>query len=332
VALYVALDFPLAAPTDRLSLWFPCSAEIGRKAVGLMHTLRERLAFRSWYTDKKIAEINGRLDQIRLYASRAAMLEKERYVAELLSAERYRDPRRLESHGFKVYSQNDEDGIIAEIFRRIGSPARTFVEFGVEHGLESNTMYLLLQGWRGLWIEGNEKSVAHIRSRFNDVIQANRLSVTHSFITRDNINLTIGSFAQGEIDLLSIDIDGNDYHIWEAVEIIRPRLVVIEHNSKFPPPISIAPAYAPHRVWQHDDYMGASLEAIVRLGTRKGYSLVGCNIIGINAFFVRDDLVEDKFAPPFTDENHYHPPRYFLSRLYTAGHKPTWGQYVEVSQ
>lgn len=299
--------------------------------MGLMQTLRERFAFRSWYTDQKTAEINGKLDQIRLYTSRTAIFAKERYVAELLSGEKYRDQRRLETHGFKVYSQNDEDGIIAEIFRRIGSPTRTFVEFGVEHGLESNTMYLLLQGWRGLWIDGNKKFVSKIRSRFDDVIRANRLSVVHSFITRDNINSTIGQFAQGEIDLLSIDIDGNDYHIWEAIEVVRPRLVVIEHNSKFPPPTSIAPTYVPDRVWQRDDYMGASLEAFVRLGATKGYSLVGCNITGVNAFFVRDDIVEEKFARPFTAENHYHPPRYFLWPLYTAGHPPAWGQYVEIS-
>ena len=299
-----------------------------------MQTLRERLAFRSWYTD----QIAAKLDRIKLCAEKTAILTKqtailtkERYVAELFAAEKYRDPLRLEPHGFKVYSQNDEDGIIAEIFRRIGSPGRTFVEFGVEDGLENNTLYLLLQGWRGLWIDGNEGFVKKIRSRFDEVIQSDRLSVTHSFITRDNINSTIGHFAKGEIDLLSIDIDGNDYHIWEAVEVVRPRVVVIEYNSKFPPPISIAPAYVPDRVWQGDDYMGASLEAIVRLGKRKGYSLVGCNVTGANAFFVRDDLVENKFARPFTAENHYHPPRYFLSPLYTAGHRPTWGQYVEIS-
>jgi hypothetical protein len=298
--------------------------------VGLMKTLRERLAFRSWYTDNKYKEINVRLNEIKQYAQRTAILAKERYVKELLDQEKYRDPLRLEPFGFKVYSQNDEDGIIAEIFRRIGSPSGTFVEFGVGDGLESNTLYLLLQGWCGLWIDGNERYVTKIRSRFDAVIQSNRLSVAHSFIMRDNINPLIGRFVQGEIDLLSVDIDGNDYHIWESIEVIQPRLVVIEYNAKFPPPISLAPAYVPNSVWQGDDYMGASLEALVRLGKRKGYSLVGCNITGANAFFVRDDLIADKFAQPFTAANHYHPPRYFLTALYTAGHRPSWGPYVEI--
>mgnify|MGYP006282936971 CR=1 FL=1 len=297
----------------------------------LLRAIRDRAAFRSWYTDTKFFEIGIKLDEIGAFVQRAAILAKERYVSELLSGEKYQDPLRLEPYGLKVYSQNDEDGIIAEIFRRIGACNRTFVEFGVEGGLENNTLYLLLQGWRGLWIEGGEEFVKTIRSRFSDVIKAGRLSVAHSFISRDNINQTIGRFAEGEIDLLSIDIDGNDYHIWEAVEVVRPRVVVIEHNSKFPPPVSIAPAYVPDLVWRGDDYMGASLEALVRLGKRKGYSLVGCNIIGLNAFFVRDDLVGDKFARPFTSENHYHPPRYFLHALYTAGHRPGWGEYIEIT-
>jgi hypothetical protein len=297
---------------------------------GLFKRIRDRLAF-TWHTDQRFTELSRQLAEIRLNAERAAIIAKERYLAELLADERYRDSRRLERYGFKVYSQFDEDGIIAEVFRRICAPNRTFVEFGVEAGLENNTLYLLLQGWRGLWIDGNAAHVAAIKSRFSDVLREGKLSIADAFITAENINGLIAPFARGEIDLLSIDIDGNDYYVWEALDAVRPRVVVIEFNSKFPPPLSIAPVYESNRVWSgHDDYFGCSLEALVRLGRRKGYSLVGCNFVGVNAFFVRDDLVEDNFQQPFTSENHYQPPRYFLYQLYTAGHPPAWGAYAKI--
>src|SRR5205823_2540389 len=132
--------------------------------------------------------------------------------------------------------------------------------------------------WRGLWIDANAAHVEAIRSRFSDVLASGRLTVQHSFITAENINALIEPFERGEVYLLSIDIDMNDYHVWDALSAVRPRSVVIEYNSKFPPPLSIAPVYQADRVWSgQNDYMGSSLEALVRLGRRKGYSLVGCN-------------------------------------------------------
>jgi hypothetical protein len=259
-----------------------------------------------------------------------AVIEKERYVKELLTDPLYSDGRRLPPFGFKVYSQNDEDGIIQEIFARIGERSRTFVEFGVENGLENNTLKLLLEGWSGLWLEGSSIDVKRINAKFNDVIQQGRLKVQHAFIDRDNINRTIGQFYTGEIDLISIDVDGNDIHLLEALEVVSPRVIVIEYNGKFPPSLSIAQAYnAAHR-WSGTDYGGASLSAITKIAERKGYALVGCNVMGVNAFFVRQDLLEDKFCPPYTAENHYQPARYFLWPTFVAGHDPDWGPYVDV--
>lgn len=299
---------------------------------GLLNRIRERLAFKSWYTEQQFFELNQKLEQIRSSAGRLHVLAREKYVADLLSREPYRDSRRVESFGFKVYSQNDEDGIIAEIFRRIGTTNRVFVEFGVEAGIENNTLYLLLQGWRGLWIDAGVRYVEAIKSRFSDVLRAGQLSVRQSFITAENINDLIAPFARGKIDFLSIDIDGNDYYVWEALNVIQPRVVAIEYNSKFPPPMSIVPVYREDRVWSgKDDYMGCSLEALVRLAARKGYSLVGCNLMGLNAFFVHNELVEQHFHRPFTSENHYQPPRYFLWP-YTAGHPSGWGPYTEVAK
>jgi hypothetical protein len=264
---------------------------------------------------------------IRRRVDTLAVIERERYVKELLSDNRYSDKRRLERYGFKVCSQYDEDGIIQEIFHRIGVGSRTFVEFGVENGLENNTLKLLLEGWSGLWIEGSESFVSQINTKFEDVVSNGRLRVKAAFITRDNINGLIGERFTGEIDLLSIDIDGNDIHVLNSIDIVRPRVIVIEYNGKFPPPMNLVQRYNPEHRWKGTDYGGSSLVAISKVASRKGYSLVGCGIVGVNAFFVRDDLLGDKFQEPFTPENHYQPARYFLWQSYVSGHAPDWGPY-----
>jgi hypothetical protein len=269
-------------------------------------------------------------ETIRRRLQTLTAIEAERYRRELFAEPMYEDKRRLPPFGFKVYSQNDEDGIIQEIFARIGMRSRIFVEFGVENGLENNTLKLLLDGWSGLWLDSSESCINQINRRFADVIQDGRLKVRGAFIERENINQLIAQSYRGEIDLLSIDVDGNDIHLFEALDVIAPRVVVIEYNAKFPPPLSIAPVYNPTQRWAGTDYMGASLAALTKIAEQKGYALVGCSIVGINAFFVRRDLLKDKFSPPYTAENHYQPPRYFLWRTFSAGHPPDWGPYVSV--
>lgn len=259
-----------------------------------------------------------------------AVIERERYYQDLLRDEKYRDKSRLERHGFKVYSQYEEDGTIQEIFNRIGLHNKTFIEFGVENGLENNTVKLLLEGWSGLWLEGNGDYISLIRSKFSNVIERGNLRVQNAFVDRDNINDLICQCYTGEIDLISIDIDGNDISNFENLEVVNPRVVVIEYNGKFLPPMSIAQKYNAGHRWAGTDYGGSSLAAITKVAGRKGYSLVGCSLAGVNAFLVRDDLVTDRFCRPFTAENHYHPARYFLWQTFVSGHPPDWGDYVAV--
>ena len=191
---------------------------------------------------------------------------------------------------------------------RIGTTDKRFIEFGVQNGLESNCHYLLLKGWTGLWIEGSEQYVKEIHDRFRPVIKSGRLKVRNAFITKDNINslFTEEGFT-GEIDLLSIDIDGNDYYVWQAVNAVRPRVVVIEYNGKFPPDIDWKQAYNSKHTWDGTDWQGASLKAYELLGGELGYQLVGTNLNGVNAFFVRNDLAGDRFITPATSENLYNP-------------------------
>jgi len=265
--------------------------------------------------------------------------ERSRYLAQMrvqrawdeeMEKPRHADPKRLVRHGYKVYSQNDEDGIIAEIFRRLGTTNRIFVEFGVETGVECNTAKLLVEGWRGLWIESNAASVGSIRREFAPFTSDRRLTLHESLVTAENINGLIGQAGfSGEIDLLSIDIDGNDYWVWKAIDVIHPRVVVIEYNATLRPPMALVVPYRADAQWDGTNHYGASLEALVRLAATKNYRIVGCSIAGVNTFFVRADLCADRFLEPATAQEHYEPPRHYFHML-PAGHRSRPGPFVQV--
>ncbi|MBV8752311.1 MAG: hypothetical protein JO328_05570 [Hyphomicrobiales bacterium] len=279
-------------------------------------------------------------DTAQILALLQKQAEQSRYLAQLrvqrawdeeIKKPRHADPKRLVRYGYKVYSQNDEDGIIAEIFRRIGITSRTFVEFGVETGVECNTAKLLVDGWRGLWIEANPQSVAAIRDNLASFIADGRLSVVESRVTAENINALIAqSGLANEIDLLSIDIDFNDYWIWKAIDAVNPRVVVIEYNATLRPPMSLVVPYRPETQWDGSNYYGASLEALVKLGAEKNYHIVGCSIAGVNAFFVRADLAGDRFLEPATAQEHYEPPRHYFYLLPSGGLRARPGPFVQV--
>jgi len=223
------------------------------------------------------------------------------------------DPRRLEQYGYKVYSQSDEDGIIDEIFRRIGTTNRTFVEFGVEIGLECNTRYLLENGWNGLWIEANPDYVPAIHHHCKSYIQTGKLKVIEARVTIDNINnLIADSGIRGEIDFLSIDIDGNDYHVYDAISVIEPRVVCLEHNCNYPPPSEWIMPYDPCYQWSgNDPCYGASIICMEKLAKKKGMTLVGCGLYSPNGFYVKTCLVnDDLFCPPYCPERLFNQSNY----------------------
>jgi hypothetical protein len=245
-------------------------------------------------------------------------LLQETHLRELLRAAPYSDPKRLESYGFCSFSQNDEDGILQEIFRRIGLETGSFVEFGVQDGLQNNTRLLLYRGWKGLWIEADARGCRKIRRVFRAELASGQLQLLESFVTRENIAALIESSRLAPIDLLSIDIDGNDYWVWDALTI-QPRVVVIEFTANFRPPTSWVMEYnAAHR-WDYTDYQGASLQSLHDLGRKKGYRLVGCGLAGVNAFFVREDLTHDHFPEPLVAAL-YNPPRFYLQHIISRGH------------
>jgi hypothetical protein len=260
----------------------------------------------------------GLLFHQRLMATAALIQTMEALKA---GNERYRDPSRLLAHGAQYWSQNYEDGMIAEIFRRIGATGKTFLEIGVGNGTENNTTLLLSAGWKGWWIEASPACCSSISTQLQKMPQAaQRLQIKQAFVSPENVNGLLAELAvPQEVDLFSLDIDLNTYHIWAALKNFRPRVVVVEYNAAFPPDqVWIHPLQADGR-WDYTQAFGASLKAYERLGSRFGYSLVGCDLTGINAFFVRNDLVKNLFRDPFTSENHHEPPRYNL--LYRNAHR-----------
>lgn len=289
----------------------------------MINKIWKKLVDRSFVTRKHFTKATAHLGGLGANLLRS---NQEIFLLNLLNAGRYADPRHLAHHEHRVYSQNGEDGIIAEIFRRIGTEHRTFVEIGVGDGRENNTALLLAAGWSGVWLEGDKKCARAIREHFARQLTDGRLKLMESFITTENIHeLLARAPAPPKIDLLSIDIDRNTYYIWEALPELRPRVVVVEYNATMPPHLDWKVEYRADRWFDGSFYYGAGLKTYELLGKKLGYSLVGCDLCGVNAFFVRDDLLGDKFVGPFTAENHYEPPRYWLIR--TIGHPRGYGEF-----
>lgn len=248
----------------------------------------------------------------------------ENKFEQLQKLPRYNNKKNLIPFGKKIYSQNEEDGIINEIFNRIGTTNKIFVEFGIGNGLENNTLALLFDNWKGLWIESRQNMVDEIERNLQKVIKEKRLEILNAMVNTENINQLISSaIDEKEIDLLSIDIDGNDFHIFNAINCITARVVVIEYNAKFIPPVEYCMKYNPDHLWDGTDNFGASLQFLEKKMKEKGYLLVGCNLTGTNAFFVRADLEQGKFEPPFTAKKHFQPARYYLLGLF-SGHRPSF--------
>lgn len=242
-------------------------------------------------------------------------------------------PQRLEHFGFKVYSQNDEDGILEEIFRRLGIQGGRFLEIGVENGLECNSLYLLHQGWTGIWVDGNSRQRPVIEAKFGSLIRNGRLNLHIGFVTAENMASLFAELGVGqeELDFLSIDIDGMDIYLLEAMPV-RPKVLCVEFNSKFPAHLSKKPVYNPGNGWAGRDYMGSSLLALSQAASLKGYTLVGSNLVGLNCFFVRNDLLGEHFTDAGDVAALYNPPRYWLCQDHysTIGHAADFGPYVDL--
>jgi hypothetical protein len=198
----------------------------------------------------------------------------------------------LEQFEKKIYSQFGEDGITDEIIKRIGTTNQFFVEFGIDRAIESNCKHLLLDcGWQGVMIEGVAEWAEYAAAQFRGY----PVDVVNSWITVDNILSTFQEHhVPQEPDLLSVDIDSNDYWILNQIlTIYRPRMIIHEYNGYYLPPQLWVMAYQPGYRWDGTSYFGASLQSFCNLLDAQGYALLGCESTGkINAFQIRKELLE----------------------------------------
>lgn len=264
-----------------------------------MRSLLDRRPFRSGsrYRDRvdtvsKIRSLLSRFRRIDSIESRILLVQE---ALGRIEARQTASARTLHEAEFKVFSQWGEDGIIQFLCRQVPIENRIFVEFGVQDYQEANTRFLALKdNWSGLVIDGSSENVSKIRQ--SELYWRYRVQAECAFITRENINDIIKSAGiAGDIGLLSVDIDGNDYWVWQAINGVSPRIVVAEYNARFGGHRSVSIPYDPEFVRERAHYSmiyyGASLAALAGLGASKGYALVGCNSAGNNAFFVRRDVL-----------------------------------------
>jgi hypothetical protein len=260
---------------SRLGRW----VGLAKQTLFVPHAIREEF----WRIGGRFGELEHRLQRMQEALGRI----EARQVAREGSAN-------LHEREFRVFSQWGEDGIIQFLCEVVPIPRKVFVEFGVESYHEANTRFLLTKdNWAGLVLDGDAAQVARIRQQPEYWLY--NLKAIEAFVTRDNINRILSeNGVTGEIGLLSIDIDGMDYWIWEAIDVVEPAIVVVEYNYRFGPHDAVTVPYRAdfdRRKAHHSIlYYGASLRALCELANRKGYAFVGCGSAGLNAFFVRRDL------------------------------------------
>jgi hypothetical protein len=261
-----------------------------------MAALKSKL---SWLrqTLAMIPQLDAKMDQLKI--NQGIILDR------LQSNSSSRD---LKDYEYKVFSQWGEDGIIQRLINIVGIKNRTFIEFGVQDFSESNCRYLLMKdNWSGFVIDGSSEQIKRLKA--SDYYWRYDLNAERAFITRENINALLAKSGFGsELGILSIDIDGNDYWVWEAIVGFAPALTILEYNSRFGPDRAVTVPYDENFVRTNAHYSaiyyGASLAALCLLGKRKGYAFVGCNSAGNNAFFVRRDLMPEGM-PELTAKDGY---------------------------
>ncbi len=217
---------------------------------------------------------------------------------------------------FRAYSQNSEDGILLYIFSLIGVASKRCVEICAGNGIECNSANLIINhGWSGLMFDGNGSNIREARAFYRTCRDTFVWppQLVHGWVTAENINSLISEHGfAGEIDLLSLDVDGVDYWIWKSLEVVNARVVVLEYNHLWGPTASVTVPYRPDFKAEFGpygaDYSGASLRAFVKLGKQKGYRLVGTQHYGTNGFFVRDGIGED-LLPEIAPEQCFNHPR-----------------------
>ena len=239
--------------------------------------------------DNSIQILNNSRNEIELLAI-GRMLSNQQYSIE---------SRDINDYEFKIFSQFGDDGIIQYLIKNISIQNEIFIEFGVENYLESNTRFLMMNNnWTGFVMDGSEDAMNSLKNQS----WYWRYSLTHKavFIDKDNINELLANTGFSNIGVLNIDLDGNDYHILTEIDLSRlnPSILIVEYNSVFgkdrPITIPYDKAFIRTNAHYSNLYYGASLLALNYAALKKSYSLIGCNLAGNNAYFVKNSLLNDK--------------------------------------
>lgn len=214
---------------------------------------------------------------------------------------------------FKIFSQWGDDGIIDWLVEHLNIEHKLFVEFGVENYTESNTRFLMMhKNWSGLIFDGSQRHIDDVKNSYYYWMYD--LTAKKAFIDKNNINQLISEWSSvQDIGLLHIDIDGNDYWIWKEINCIQPIIVIVEYNALFGNERAITIPYQAdfYRTQAHHSnlYYGASLKALDVLANQKGYTFIGCNTAGNNAYFIRNDKLND-CLPKVSVENGFMPSKF----------------------
>lgn len=218
--------------------------------------------------------------------------------------------RNIQDAEFQVFSQFGEDGIIQYLIHTVPIKNKTFIEFGVGNYEESNTRFLLMNdNWKGLIVNQGTEHLEYLQSEMGKSLPyLHQLEAVSAYITTSNVNTIITQAGiHGDIGVLSIDLDGVDYWIFEAITAVSPRIIILEYNSVFGNTKAITvpnkEIFDRHAEHYSNLYFGASLQALCMLAKKKGYVCVGSNSAGNNAFFVRKDVA--RFVPHCTAKQSY---------------------------
>lgn len=270
------------------------------------------------HTDQKLQDLIQVVQQLaqQLHSSQLDISKLyDLFLSFQTTQRQHLHPNPLNRFGKRCFSQSDEDGITLEIIRRLQLDKGKFIEVGVGDGRENNTLLLAALGWRGVWVGGEALSF--------ELPANSRLKFLNTWVNRENLLDIFSEGLQflegGPVDLLSLDLDGNDFYLIERLlqSGVRPKVFIVEYNAKFPPPVEFCIAYDPMHTWEGTDYFGASLTTFTKLFNQFDYTLVCCNShSGANAFYVHNQFIGLFADVPTRIEDLYVEPNYFLANRY----------------
>lgn len=263
----------------------------------------------------KIGQVKANIDISGASTARSASLLCELVELQLLQSVKYQQPQSLMPSRQKIFSHHGQDGILAEIFRRIGVGGSRFVEIGAAP-MKNNSNLLLLKGWRGLWVGAELPQDEKLPANHQILLREGNLKICRKVVNRDNARtlLSSRSFAE-DLDLISIGVDYNTHHIFTDLLSLQPRVFCVSYNGMLPADLDWAAPYDAKAEWDGTTLFGSTLGTLSTAAEAGGYSLVACELSGTDAFFVRHDLLNDRFLKPGDAMFHWEPLRMHLGQM-----------------